>query len=189
MYRRMVAPFDEALRTYDRLTLMWFYEHYLGTLYVFGVPVISMSLGSRHTEPTWKHANQYLTIVGSSKKLHQCSICNSLDLLFGVMEFIDDNVIVVTREHARTATMAYEVVSTQSMSETAIKMYRIASIEYVMHHQVMLMLRLILLLTSTCSCFDSGISGISCLASGIDIRVARRKGSRWRWPTGFRTSI
>jgi len=135
MRRRKVAPFEEALRDYDRPSLLQFFERQLGTLYIFGVPVMSTRV--MRTEPGWRDANKILETVGSKLRLRLCVLGSSTELLLGepVLDKCTAEVIVVGAERARTAMLAYEVASTQDTSENPVKMFRTESTAFIVHHK------------------------------------------------------
>jgi hypothetical protein len=135
MCREKVAPFEEALRAYDRPSLLQFFEKELGTLYIFGVPVMSTRV--MRTEPGWRQANKFLEIVGSKLRLRLCVLGSSTELLLGepILERCTANTFVVGAERARTAMLAFEVASTQDTAENPVKMFRTASTAFIVYHK------------------------------------------------------
>ena len=136
LYSQKVAPFEEALRTYDRPSLLQFFEKELGTLYIFGIPVMSTRV--MRTEPGWRQANKFLEIVGSKLRLRLCVLGSSTELLLGepVLEKCTADIVVVGAERARTAMLAFEVASTQDTAENPVKMFRTESTAFIVHHKV-----------------------------------------------------
>lgn len=136
LYRKKVAPFEEALRVYDRPSLLQFFEREIGTLYIFGIPVMSTRV--MRTEPGWRQANKFLEFVGSKLRIRLCVLGSSTELLLG--ELVSDKctaeIIVVGAERARTAMLAFEVASTQDTAENPVKMYRTESTAFIVHHKV-----------------------------------------------------
>ncbi len=135
-FRRKVAPFDAALQTYDRPSLLQFFERELGTLYVFGVPVMSTRVS--RTEPGWRHANKFLELVGSKLRLRLCVLGSSTELLLGepLLPRCTAEVVVIGRERARTAMLAFEVASTQDTAENPVKMFRSESTAFIVYNKV-----------------------------------------------------
>lgn len=135
-FRRKVAPFDAALQTYDRPSLLQFFERELGTLYVFGVPVMSTRVS--RTEPGWRHANKFLELVGSKLRLRLCVLGSSTELLLGepLLPRCTAEVVVIGRERARTAMLAFEVASTQDTAENPVKMFRTESTAFIVYNKV-----------------------------------------------------
>lgn len=135
MYAKMVAPFEKEIREYDRPSLLQFFEKQLGTLYIFGIPVLSTRV--MRTEPGWREANKFLEIVGSKLRMRLCVLGSSAELLLGelVLEKCTANIIVMGAERARTAMLAFEVASTQDTSETPVKMFREESTAFIVHHK------------------------------------------------------
>ena len=135
MYAKMVAPFEKDIREYDRPSLLQFFEKQLGTLYIFGIPVLSTRV--MRTEPGWRETNKFLETVGSKLRMRLCVLGSSTELLLGepVLEKCTANTIVMGTERARTAMMAFEVASTQDTSETPVKMFREESTAFIVHHK------------------------------------------------------
>lgn len=133
-----MAPFRDELTAYDRPSLLQFFEQHLGTLFVFGVPVISTRV-SMH-EPGWRNANTMLERVGSKLRIRLCVLGSSTELLLGelILDRCSTYTVFVGRERARTAMLALEVASTQDTAENPTKMYREESIEFVCRHKVLI---------------------------------------------------
>jgi hypothetical protein len=138
-YRKMcdakIAPFLSDLHEYTRPSLLQFFEQQLGTLYIFGVPVMSTRV--MRTEPGWRQANKFLEIVGSKLRMRLCVLGSSTELLLAepVMELCTPTVFVVGVERARTAMLAFEVASTQDTAENPVKMFRTESTAYIVHYK------------------------------------------------------
>lgn len=135
MYKTKVAPFEAALRVYDRPSLLQFFERELGTLYIYGIPVMSTRVS--RFEPGWRQANQYLEIAGSRLRLRLCVLGSSTELLLAepIQTMCTPEVIMVGRERARTAMLAFEVASTQDTAENPVKMFRKESTDFIAHHK------------------------------------------------------
>lgn len=133
--RRKIAPFEEALQTYDCPTLLQFFDREIGTLYIFGIPVMSTRV--RNTEPGWRQANKFLEIVGSKLRLRLCVLGSSTELLLyePIAEKCTSSVVVAGVERARTAMLAFEVASTQDTSENPVKMFRTEATAFIVHHK------------------------------------------------------
>lgn len=138
-YRKMraakVAPFLTDLHSYTMPSLLQFFEKQLGTLYIFGVPVMSTRV--MRTEPGWRQANKFLEIVGSKLRMRLCVLGSSTELLLAepVMERCTPAIFVAGAERARTAMMAFEMASTQDTAENPVKMFRTESTKYIVHYK------------------------------------------------------
>ena len=135
MCRSILAPFEDALRQYDRPSLLQFYERQIGTLYIFGVPVMSTRV--MRTEPGWRQANKFLANVGSKLMLRLCVLGSSTELLLcePVLKKCSAEVLVVGKEVMRTALLAFEVASTQDTAEHPVKMFRTESTIFIVCHK------------------------------------------------------
>lgn len=128
-------PFAEQLAAYDRPSLLQFFEKELGTLYMFGIPVMSTRVS--RFEPGWRQANKYLQLVDSRMRLRLCVLGSSTELLLCEPVFAEctSEILVIGKEHMRTAMLAFEVASTQDTAENPVKMFRTESTDFIVHHK------------------------------------------------------
>jgi hypothetical protein len=134
-WKAVAAPFEETIKAETSTFFSKIYR-YLGTLYVFGVPLIA-TFKSR-ADLGRNDVNAALSRVGSKLHFFQTVMYSSVEYLLGelIPDKCSEQATVFGKELARSAGMIMEVASTQDTAEKKHCVYRMESVVFIIHHKV-----------------------------------------------------